>query len=428
MNTAMRILIADDDPVSRKMLDGTLRRWDFETVVCTNGREALAMLQTPGSPDLAILDWMMPEIDGVDVCRQLRESVTQPKYIILLTAKVQTDDVVMGLAAGADDYVTKPFNPRELRARVNAGVRILTLQNRYSEKVQALEVALARLDQLQQAQKLEAIGRLASGVAHEINTPMQYISGNISFLQEMWESLERPLRRFAFLPALLKTLPGGELLSAELDEMIRTCELDYLIKEVPVAIEQSREGSARVAKIVAAMQDFSHPREEEKTPVDIHHLIDTMITIARNEWKYVAEVVTDFAPNMPYVHCFPGEIQQVILILLINASEAIANVIRDTGSRGKIVFATSLQPGYVEIRVSDTGCGIPVQIQDKVFEPFFTTKEVGKGTGQGLSCARSVVAQRHGGKIWFTSEPGMGTTFFVQLPIKSENERKESDR
>lgn len=272
--------------------------------------------------------------------------------------------------------------------------------------------------QLAHAQKMESIGQLAAGIAHEINTPTQYVGDNLEFLREAFAGASRLLAKYAELAEAAKTGSVPEALLTAVQAAAEEADLDYLSKHIPRAIEQSLEGVGRVAKIVRAMKEFSHPGTTEKTPTDLNRAIESTITVARNEWKYVAEMVTDFDPNLPAVMCLPGEFNQVILNLLINATHAIAEVVGD-GSKGKgtITVSTRRDSDWAEVRISDTGSGIPENIRGRIFDPFFTTKEVGKGTGQGLTIAHHVVVDKHGGTITFETEPGKGTTFIVRIPI-----------
>jgi signal transduction histidine kinase len=274
--------------------------------------------------------------------------------------------------------------------------------------------------QLAQTQKLESIGQLAAGIAHEINTPIQYIGDNGKFLEDAFrdlvkfaearrESEEEPVSVTAGMP-----VPTRETL----DEGV----FEYLRDEVPKAIEQLLDGVDHVARIVLAMKEFSHPGPVEKTPVDINRAIESTVLVSKGEWKYLAELTTDFDQDLPPVPCLAGEFNQVILNLIVNAAHAIADVVKDSGGRGKIHITTRRAGTAVEIRVSDTGCGIPKAIQSKVFDPFFTTKPVGKGTGQGLALAYGVIVQKHGGDIRLESEPGNGTTFITRLPLALEME------
>jgi PAS domain S-box-containing protein len=274
-------------------------------------------------------------------------------------------------------------------------------------------------EQLRQAQKLEAIGQLAAGIAHEINTPAQYVGDNATFLKETWPVLDHMLGLCVRLRE--ESIAGGVAPDTISELLQRTEEADpvYLLREVPQAIAQAIEGVQRISKIVRAMKEFSHPGAEGKCAIDINHAIETTIAVARNEWKYVADVQTRFAEKLPAVFCLAGEFNQVILNLLINAAHAIATATKN-GSTGKgtITITTKCDADWVEVQIRDTGTGVPDKIRSRIFEPFFTTKEVGKGTGQGLALAHTVIVKKHDGKIWFESEAGKGTTFFLRLPLK----------
>lgn len=269
--------------------------------------------------------------------------------------------------------------------------------------------------QLRHAQKLEGIGQLAAGIAHEINTPTQFVTDNLTFLRDAWNSAYELVQRYrSVVRDAADQLPPGT--AAQLQHAEQTSDLDFIIAEVPRAIDQSLEGAQRVAKIVRAMKEFSHPDSAEKTATDLNQAIASTITVARNEWKYVSEVVKEFDKNLPAVVCYPGDINQVVLNLLVNAAHAIKEKISE-GEKGQITVRTRMRGDRVEISVTDTGNGIPETIRGRVFDPFFTTKEVGKGTGQGLALAYTVVVKKHGGRIWFETEVGKGTSFFITLPV-----------
>jgi len=274
-------------------------------------------------------------------------------------------------------------------------------------------------EQLQQAQKLEAIGQLAAGIAHEINTPCQYVGDNAKYLQQTWPLVDALLKQCVRLE---RQSQAGRIDYAELAELARRAEeadLSFLLSEVPQAISQAIEGVERVSRIVRAMKEFSHPGSGERSDTDINHAIETTIAVARNEWKYVADIETHFADKLPLVPCFAGEFNQVILNLLINSAHAIGEVVgNNSGSKGTITVTTKCDDDWAEVQIRDTGAGIPAHIRTMIFEPFFTTKPVGKGTGQGLALAHSVIVKKHNGRIWFESEPGQGTTFFIRLPLK----------
>lgn len=278
--------------------------------------------------------------------------------------------------------------------------------------------------QLRQAQKLEGIGQLAAGIAHEINTPIQFVADNVTFLRDSWISAHQLVRRYRIeIRNAERLLPPG--IVADLKEAERKCDLDFIVAEVPHAIDHALDGAQRVAKIVRAMKEFSHPDSGEKTATDLNKAIESTITVARNEWKYVAQVATELDENLPAVVCYPGDINQVILNLLVNAAHAIKEKMKE-GEMGQITVCTRMRDEVVQISITDNGAGIPESIRTRVFDPFFTTKEVGKGTGQGLSLAHTVVVKKHSGKIWFESEIGRGTTFFIELPISPASPAKES--
>jgi PAS domain S-box-containing protein len=530
----MRILVAEDDAVSRRVLTAALAKWGYEVVVTADGLEAWQALQEDDAPELAILDWMMPGIDGLELCRRLRgRKESRAAYVILLTAKSRPEDIAIGLNAGADDYVTKPFERAELAARVKAGVRVVELQRSLVAHVQelrdreerlrailehakdgiitldehgivqsfnpaaerifgysgadiigrnvstllpephasddgyvhaflrasrantsdpyhevaarradgasiALEVAISELVvakarmfvghvrdlserkqaeiELRHAQKLESVGRLAAGIAHEINTPIQFIGDNTRFLAEGFTALLQLTKRYqALRDAAASGSVDAALLSA-IGQAEKEADLAYVAEETPRAISQTLEGVERVAAIVRAMKDFAHPQADEKTPADLNAALLSTLIVARNELKYVAEVETELG-ELPPVLCYLGDLNQVFLNLLVNAAHAIADKMGGNGEKGCIRVRTTQEEGSVVLAISDTGSGIPEGIRGKIFDPFFTTKEVGRGTGQGLALARAIVVEKHGGTLGFETEAGQGTTFFIRLPV-----------
>ena len=276
---------------------------------------------------------------------------------------------------------------------------------------------------LAQAQKFEAVGQLAAGIAHEINSPIQYIGDNISFLEDSFHDISKVLDTYDRLwQELTEKGDIPKEMARQLSSAVEDADLVFLREEIPKTINQSLEGIRRVEKIVRAMKDFSHPGSDEKTAVDINKILESTITVCRNEWKYVAEMETDFAPDLPPALCFAGEISQVFLNIIVNGAHAIGDF-TEGGSKGKgkISIRTSRNKTGLQIRISDTGGGIPKEIQDRVFAPFFTTKARGKGTGQGLAIARRVVVDKHQGALFFETEKDKGTTFVIELPTTSSD-------
>lgn len=543
----LTVLIAEDEDVSRLKLQTLVASWDYTVVTARDGNEAFEMLNRKDGPRLAVLDWMMPEMDGIDVVREVRKSRRgSPPYLILLTSLNSTDDTVRGLEAGADDYIKKPFKPREFRARLEAGCRIVQLQTTLDEQISEagktlqaqklaeealqkseersrrlfatvphpiwvydpetldfievndaavacygysrdefltmkiteirppeeverlladirrphpekqisgpwkhltkhgktidVEISYHTVDffgrrailvvaqditerkllevELRHAQKLEAVGSLAAGIAHELNTPIQFVGDNTRFLQDAFSAMQRLIAKYHELYAAVISQTVSQELIDSVKKAEEAEEADYLREEVPAAFTQTLDGVNRVATIVRAMKEFAHPAQAEKSAADLNKALANTLIVARNEIKYVADVETDLG-EIPSVLCNLGDINQVFLNLLVNAAHAISDAVKGTSRRGTITVRTRQERGWVVISFADTGCGIPHNIRNRIFDPFFTTKEVGRGTGQGLAIARSIVVDKHGGSLTFESEVGKGTTFYVRLPIGS---------
>jgi two-component system, NtrC family, sensor kinase len=301
----------------------------------------------------------------------------------------------------------------------------LSLERVVQRKTEALQKALRELQQTQaqllQASKLESVGLLAAGIAHEINTPAQFIGTNIDFLDESFAGIQRLMA--AVGEQLQVRNGGGDAQTGDkISGLMEEIDWPYLNEEIPLAIRQSKEGINRISAIVQAMKEFSHPSSKEMVKTNLNQLIATTVTVASNEWKYVAEVQTDLDPDLPQTACLATELGQVFLNILVNAVHAVASKVGGASmdKKGRIRISTRRDGDQVEIRISDSGTGIPEDIRDRVFDPFFTTKGVGKGTGQGLAISYDVVTQKHGGTLSFESQPGEGTTFIIRLPIDQD--------
>jgi two-component system NtrC family sensor kinase len=341
------------------------------------------------------------KIVRAQVVSQRKDGSTFWSGITLAPVRDIAGDVTHYLGMGTDitARLQEQERARELQTK-------LTAETRERERISA---------ELRLAQKLESVGRLAAGIAHEINTPIQYIGDSVLFLQSAQAELERALGACC---AAFERIAGGEWPNAPLEslrEALTGADLEFLSSEIPKAFERTLEGVERVAGIVRAMKEFAHPGEVEQSAADLNHAIQTTLIVARNEYKYSAQVETRLGA-LPEVMCNIGELNQVLLNLIVNAAHAIVESGKDTAS-GRIVIATEQVREQVRISISDNGCGIPKQNLEKIFDPFFTTKEVGRGTGQGLAIARSIVVEKHGGHIDVRSEPGAGTTFILSLPI-----------
>jgi len=327
--------------------------------------------------------------------------------------------------SGPMSVLSSPFKHRVRDGRI-LDMEVSTHSCEFAGKNAALSVALDvteknRLEmELRHSQKLEAVGSLAAGIAHEINTPIQFVGDNLRFLLDEFAGVSRLVDKYRELERAAALGAVSPDLLNEVHEAYQASDWDYLLSEVPRAMNQTLEGIARVATIVRAMKAFSHPDRGERVPTDINAGLQTTLIVARNELKYVAEVETDFG-DLPQVSCYPGDLNQVFLNLLVNAAHAIQDAVKDSGRKGKIKVVSRAEDGFVSINISDTGTGIPESIRDRIFEPFFTTKEVGRGTGQGLALAHSIIVDKHGGSLTFESQVGVGTTFTIHLPIAPPN-------
>ena len=281
---------------------------------------------------------------------------------------------------------------------------------------------------LAQAQKMEAVGELSSGIAHEINTPAQYITDNIYFLKDSFPKLINILNKYNELIDLMDSRNKNKNISADIKKIKADDDFDFIIDEIPKAISQSLEGLSRVTTIVKSMKNFAYPVSETKIFININDAIEDTINISRNEWKYVAEIVTHFDESLPLIPCFPGELNQVLLIVIINATDALKEKYGESQKqKGIIEISTGIDGERAVITVKDSGTGIPEEIITKIFDPFFTTKRAGKGTGQGLAIAYDIIVNKHSGTINFISNDGKGAVCVIKIPVKDDACKQEME-
>ena len=410
------LLVVDDNLTNRKMLVGALGKVGYATLEAKDGLEALHTANAE-LPDLVLLDVSMPLHDGFEVCEALKANEDTAEIpVIFLTASSDPTSIERAFGVGGCDYVTKPFHMGEVKARVEVHLQLRRAR---------AQLLKANKDLLR-AQRLDSIGQLAAGIAHEINTPTQFVSDNIRFFRDAFEDLVPLL--FDSL-SLAESAQRNEASSAAATALVRAfeeVEFKYLSDEVPRALLQSIDGMERVAKIVGAMKEFTLPGFGDKAPVDLNHALDSAVTVGANEWKYVADFEMDLDPDLPEVVCCVSQINQVFLNLIVNAAYAVADVVDEAAEeKGQVRIVSRRDGDHVEIRISDTGSGIAPDVRDRVFDPFFTTKAVGEGSGQGLAIAHDVVVRKHGGALDFESELGAGTTFTVRLPLKPEEQEDD---
>ena len=413
----LTLLEGRDDP--RLRLRGELVPSADRSAVVFFGALVVSDLQTAAALGVSLRDF--PAHDGVaDLLLMARaqetslaeaQDLTEQLRVLNRELEDRVDERTRSLSESRDKLALYALELEDLSERLKA-------ESREREKVE---------EDLRLAHRLEAVGQLAAGVAHEINTPVQFVGDNLRFLGDALGDVERVLRAYEGLVEAALALPGADALAEGLAahvERVRAtvsdAELDFVLDEAPRAVRESLEGMERVSTIVRAMKEFAHP-DVERRPTDLNHSVSTTLVVARNEYRDIADVVTDLDPDLPLVPCNPSEVNQVVLTLVVNAAQAVRDVVGNTGRRGTITVRTRSAgpPGspVVEIVVADTGCGIPDDVLPRIFDPFFTTKAVGQGTGQGLSMAQQIVTTRHRGRILVTTTPGEGSEFVVRLPL-----------
>jgi signal transduction histidine kinase len=389
-----KVLVVDDNPVDRDLVAAFLDK-RYTVLRAANATAGLELYRAE-RPDCVLLDHNLPGVAGLDA---IKSYTAEGAAVVMLTGGGSDALSAEAFKRGARDYVLKTGLNRAALERIVA---------REIERRQ-LELGLREAqERLQLAEKLEAIGQLAAGVAHEINTPAHYVGDNISFLATALADLLPVLTAFKRLAAE----DGND----ELRALAAKADLEYLLAEIPAALKAAAGGIQQIKHIVTAMKEFSHPGEQVQQ-IDLNHAIESTVTVARHEWKYVAEVALELAQDLPLVRCFPSQINQVVLNLVVNAAQAVAERVAGGTDKGRIRVSTARAGGHVTIAVEDDGVGIPKAIRSRIFDPFFTTKEPGKGTGQGLAIVHRIVVEHHRGEIRVESEPGAGARFEVVLPI-----------
>jgi signal transduction histidine kinase len=430
-----RVLIIDDQPAARvwarRALDGQFVCFDTGSV------QEFFELAARELPDVILADLEMVPLSGIKLCQLAKATPALASVpFVLLTAHETAEAKVASLTDGADDHLPKSITARELVGRVRALVRMrramlhaANLEALVEQRTGELRAVNARLEaeitrrerveaELRLAQKLEAVGQLAAGVAHEINTPIQYIGDSVHFLHESFSETMAACERMRALLRGLDPARGQEQVEPELQAIDAEFDLPYLVQHAPQAFASTLEGVARVSAIVGALKALVHPGQAEKAAVNLHDALRSTLIVTRSAYRDVAEVETDFG-ELPLVECHVGELSQVFVNLIVNAAHAIADAAAESGARGVIRVRTRHDRGTVTVRIEDTGAGIPEAIRHRIFDPFFTTKPVGKGTGQGLCIANAIVSQ-HGGRLTFETEVRRGTAFTIELPVRAQ--------
>ncbi|BAY60195.1 response regulator receiver signal transduction histidine kinase [Calothrix brevissima NIES-22] len=427
------ILIVDDNQTNLKMLSNAIAESGWEILVATDGESAIEQAEY-AQPDLILLDVMMPGIDGFKTCQLLKKNqLTQDIPVIFLTALSDKFDKVQGLLIGGVDYITKPFQIEEVLARiqVHLKIRFLTkklaeqnqqLEQRVGERTQDLSQALEDLKQSQvqlvQQEKLSTLGQLVAGVAHEINNPLGFITGNVDFINNYTQSLITHLRLYQeiYPQADEKIIKNAKLI-----------ELEQILQDIPKAISSVNLGLERITEISESLRIFARTDTTHKISFDIHDGIDSTLLILKHRLKSNKQrpeiVIIKNYGDLPFIDCYPGQINQVLMNLIANAIEAFEEEPETPLNLQEIIpeikISTIFQPesNLIKITVKDNGNGISPENSQQIFQQYFTTKPVGKGTGLGLSISKQIIEDKHQGKIYFNSALGQGTEFIIELPV-----------
>jgi len=424
------ILIVDDNANNTKVLFELLKQSGYRVLVAKSGESALERLQSV-SPDLIVLDVMMPGIDGFETCRRLKaEPATQNIPVIFMAALADTTDRVRGLALGAADYITKPFQGEEVLARVNTHLRLhhlnRELERRVAERTAELSAALAQLKQSQlllvHSEKMSVLGQLVAGIVHEINNPMNFVHCNIAHVDEYMRGI------LSLLQVYQQHYPEPvAAVQAKAEEI----DLGFLLSDLPKTLSSMKLGTARISEIVLSLRNFSRLDESDLKPCDIHAGIESTLLILQHRLKGKSEhpdiqVIKEYG-DLPEVECYPSQLNQVFMNLVANAIDALEESMlscvlseprRSPIDRPTIRICTELIDDQVCIRVADNGLGITEEVKHRLFDPFFTTKPIGKGTGLGLPISHQIVVEKHQGQLECISALGGGTEFVITLPVK----------
>ncbi|MEW4564887.1 response regulator [Bremerella sp. JC770] len=401
----MRVLVAEDGMMMRRILVRALEGWKYEVTEVENGAQAWEAFQDEPFR-MVLTDWVMPEVDGLDLIRRIR-SAKLPfyVYIILLTAKSEKEDLVVGMEAGADDFLVKPVDHNELRVRLREGERIVRLEQELAEQNRQLRETQAALVQ---SEKLASLGQMAAGMAHEINNPIALVANNLAVLKRDVSSALELLDLYRSIHE--KIAQVDPQLAKQAAEMEEECDYQWIRDESPELFDRSLTGLQRVRDIVQNLRSFARLDEAELDHMDVNAALFAVSQVLHHEIEgRQIELVVD-PGDIPTILCEPVKIQQVLHHLLLNAIQA-----SDRG--GKITLRSARCEDGIQIDVQDHGCGMAGSDLAHIFEPFFTTRAVGSGQGLGLAVSYGIVRD-HGGSIQVRSQLGRGTTFSVQLPVR----------
>lgn len=401
----MKVLVADDDATSRIILERMLPKWGYHVATTCDGEEAWESIRTASAPLIAVLDWLMPGMTGPEVCRKIAERESGPfVYMVILTGKTKESDKIEGLNSGAHAFVQKPYDPLELASCLAVGRRVIEYETKLREKNDELQdyvehmekLADERARQLAHADRMATVGMLGAGVAHEINNPATFISGNAQTLEQAWQVIERKLQE------------GMKIVDGD------TEQIEFVLEEVPKMLEGIREGVRRIRKITDTLKGFAHHGEGQRELVYIHEAVEKALELCRNALKYNVSIHPNADPSLPPIRGDRQQIEQVLVNLFVNAAHAMK------GRPDSNLYITAWRDSdRIQLTVEDDGPGFPPDTDKKIFDPFFTTKEAGIGTGLGLSISQSII-EEHSGTIVAENRESKGARFTIRLPIAPE--------
>lgn len=404
-----RVLLAEDDATTRALLARLASQWGYDVVAVADGDRALELLSLPDGPRLAVLDWHIPGCDGVEICRRLSRRGPSAPYVhvILITSAGAGEGLSEALDHGAHDFMAKPLVPHAFKSRLGVGKRVLAYHEELTSKngelqryaTQLEELAASRAKQLLHADRMATIGLLTSGVAHEVNNPTTFISGNAQTIRQFWLDVEPVVQN------ALPTLDGEQ-----------RRKLEFVLEELPRALDGIHGGVKRIANIVRGLKTYSRQGKVEKQSCSIDQVIQSAITLCTYELgKRQIDVALEIAPGLPLVHGDSQQLEQVLINLAMNAAQAM-----EERPDRRLAIRAAPAAGRVRVSVEDTGPGVPASLRERIWQPFFTTKAAGEGTGLGLSICRDIVKE-HDGELALEDPPSGGARFVISLPALGGN-------
>lgn len=394
-----RVLIVEDELIARTILEKQLKSWGYKVITAESGEQGMKLIEQDDCPSLMLLDWELPGVDGLELCRLVRKIKDENTYLMMVTGKTDQEYITEALDAGADDYIFKPYHKRLLRSRLLAAERKMlftieaTVQKNFLKMHadQMEELAKARAKQLVHSDRLATLGTMSAGVAHEINNPTTFISGNAQLLEKFWEELCPIIDR------------------QEVEVSAESNRIQFIKEEMPKLLEGISEGVARIHKIVKGLKRYSHQTEIERSDVSLEGIIDGALEITKSHYKGVVSVEKNIGRDVSTVHADSVQIEQVLINLIVNACHAL-----EGRSEPRIDIRAKSLGRSVVLEIEDNGTGISEDILEKIWAPFFTTKEVGKGTGLGLHLCRDIIRD-HDGDITAENIEGSGARFTIIL-------------